>query len=167
MVDQMDPDRLWLVLAGSVIGLGFPTAGLLFLSGHPSWGRGVVAGALLSAAYLTVLRRYVQAFVRSRLGQAVGFGDLLILRAGAIGRYGLVGAGFSAVARAHPVIDLWAAIVAFFSFRVLLGAYQVLVWFRARREPPPPPLPPEDGEIRFASRERWRIGRRRSWRQGR
>ncbi|MEB3238554.1 MAG: hypothetical protein VKO64_13155 [Candidatus Sericytochromatia bacterium] len=163
----MDPRRLPLILTGSVIGLGVPAAGFLFVSGHPDWGRGVMSGIALSSVYLLVLRRYVGAFVGRALGQRVGPLDRVILRAGSIGRYGLVGAGFSAVARAHPAINLWATILAFFLFRLLLGIYQISVWFRARREPLPPPLPPEEGEDRFTSRERWRVGRRRSWRQGR
>jgi len=167
VVDQMDPERLPKVLTGSVIGLGVPAAGFLYVAGHPDLGRGVVSGIALSTVYLLALRRYVGAFVGRATGRKVGLLDRLILRAGSIGRYGLVGAGFSAVARAHPVVNLWAAILAFFLFRLLLGAYQVLVWFRARREPLPPPLPPEGDEDRFTSRERWRIGRRRSRRQGR
>ncbi|MEB3299439.1 MAG: hypothetical protein VKO21_08145 [Candidatus Sericytochromatia bacterium] len=163
----MDPDRSWLVLASSVVGLGVVVVGALFLFGPASWGRGAGVGFLISLVYLSMLRRHVRAFVHGQLGRSVSRLDRLILRTGMVGRYGVVGVGFAAVARSHPEVDLRSSILAFFSFRLVLGVHEVVVALKARRAPRPPALEREEGDERFLSRERWSFGRRKGWREGR
>ena len=143
-----------MVLLGAVIALS------AWILGYPGVARGALAGAALAAVYLAALWRYVKAFVAAAKGDRLTLVDRLALRAGMPGRLLLAGSALVAVARNHPWIDLWAAILTFLSYRLILGAYEVWVLIKARKEPLSPPLD-WDPEDRFATREKRDIGRRR------
>ncbi|MBM3266478.1 MAG: hypothetical protein FJZ01_02420 [Candidatus Sericytochromatia bacterium] len=147
--------------------LGVATGFAAWLLGFPGVARGAVAGAALAAIYLAVLWRYVRAFVAQARGERPRLLDLVILRGGMGGRLLMAGGVLALIARNHPWINLWAAILTFLSYRVLMGLYEIWVLVRARREPIPPPLGWRDDDDRFDTREKRDIGRRRSRHQGR
>jgi hypothetical protein len=158
--------RLAAVLSVAMVLLGGVIALSAWVLGKPGIARGALAGAALAAVYLAVLWRYVKAFVAAAKGEQLSVLDRLALRAGMPGRLLIAGSALVAVARNHPWIDLWAAILTFLSYRLVLGAYEIQVLIKARKEPLPPPLD-WDPEDRFATREKRDIGRRRSRDQSR
>ncbi len=147
--------------------LGVVVGSAAWFLGFPGVARGAAAGAALGVAYLTILWRYVRAFVASARGERPRPLDLIFLRGGMAGRLLLAGAVLAAIAQRHPWINLWAAILTFLSYRLLMGAYEIWVLVKARREPIPPPLGWQDDDDRFDTREKRDIGRRRSRHQGR
>ena len=159
--------RLAATLSVAMVLLGGIAAIIAWGLGYPGVARGSVAGAALAAAYLGILWRYVTAFVAAAKGDRLTLVDRFALRAGMPGRLLLAGAVLAAIAQRHPWIDLWAAIIAFLSYRMALGAYEIWALVKARKEPLAPPLGWEEGQDRFQSREKRDIGRRRSRDQSR
>ena len=160
-------ERLAAVLATAMVLLGAVVGSVAWILGYPGVARGAAAGAVLAAAYLAILWRYVKAFVASAKGERPGMLDRIALRAGMAGRLLLAGLVLGAIAKHHPQTNLWAAILTFLSYRVVLGAYEIWVLVISRKEPIPPPLGWESDEDRFETRKKRDIGRRRSRHQGR
>lgn len=160
-------ERLATVFMTAMVLLGAAVSSAAWISGYPGVARGAAAGAVLAAAYLGILWRYVKAFVAAAKGERVGLLDRLVLRGGMAGRLLLVGFVLGTIAKQHPQINLWAAIITFLSYRVVMGAYEVWVLVKSRTEPVPPPLGWDTDEDRFQAREKRDIGRRRSRHQGR
>lgn len=161
--EEQLPSALIAVMAASGA-LGAIVAAFL---GHLAVARGIAVGAGLAVVYLAVLWRYVRAFVARAGGQLVGPGDRIILHGGLLGRLILAGVVLYWVTQNQPWINLWAAIAAFLSYRVLLAAHQFRVILSGRKEPRPPAIGWDSQEDRFTSREKSSIGRTRRWRKGR
>ncbi len=153
-------------MAATVL-LGAVASGIAWFLGYPGIAWGTAAGAALAAAYLGILWRYVKAFVASAKGERISLLDRFFLRGGMAGRLLLVGLVLGTIAKHHPRINLWAAILSFLSYRLVMGAYEIWVLVKSRREPYPPPLEWAQDEDRFQAREKRDIGRRRSRHQGR
>lgn len=160
-------ERLAAVLVTAMVLLGAVVGSIAWILGYPGIARGAAAGAVLAAVYLAVLWRYVTAFVAAARGERVSLLDRLALRGGMAGRLLLVGLVLGTVAKQHPQINLWAAILTFLSYRVVMGAYEIWVLVKSRKEPVPPPLGWDTDEDRFQAREKRDIGRRRTRHQGR
>ncbi|MBI6545905.1 MAG: hypothetical protein HY692_03865 [Cyanobacteria bacterium NC_groundwater_1444_Ag_S-0.65um_54_12] len=162
----MSDERLFVVLVAAMAGLGLTIAAVAVLAGYPAVARGAVAGASLALVYLSVLRRFVRAFVMRARGEQVGLLNRLVLQSGMPGRLLLAAAGLILLARNHPWVNLWSAIITFLSYRVVVGVYEIVVILVGRQEPVPPGIGWSEESV-FLTRERLNIGRRRRWRQGR
>ncbi|MBU6427472.1 MAG: hypothetical protein KGR26_00535 [Cyanobacteria bacterium REEB65] len=160
-------DRLPATLMLAQALLGAAAAITAMLLGHLAVARGIAVGAGLGVVYLAVLWRYVGAFVAQARGQRIGMGGQILLRSGLLGRLLLAGAVLYWVAQHQSGIDLWAAIAAFLSYRVLLSAHQFRVILTGRREPLPPAIGWTSEDDTFTARERSTIGRTRRWRKSR
>lgn len=160
-------ERLASVLVAATVLLGGVAGSIAWILGYPGVARGAAAGAVLAAAYLGILWRYVTAFVAAAKGERVSLFGRIVLRGGMAGRLLLAGVALGTIARNHPQINFWAAILTFLSYRVVMGVYEIWVLVKSRTEPVPPPLGWGPDEDRFQTREKRNIGRRRTRHQGR
>lgn len=151
------PSKIMLAMAT----LGTLIALVAWVLNQTPIARGALAGTLLGVAYLAILWRTVRAFLARAQGVVVTPLDRVALGGGMFGRLLLVGLFLAVIARHHPHIDLWAAILTFFLYRILLGVNQAIMAIGAKWEPiPSKPGPQKASRVRF--RENHTIGRRRS-----